>query len=402
MAGLAAAAELTQNGARVTLIEALSRLGGRIDGDMGASWMHDTLINPLVNTAIKIGLKLRYQETDYYSQEDGKLNDEMVGCLIDFEHQILLDFHEEKPRRKDISLKDYTSEFAAEFPFLTSKQRYLLPQIVRAISEHFIACEWTQIAASDGISGHTGRDLLIEEGYDKILEWVKNSIDWNLVDLYLNMKVTEITNNTVSVDRNGQTFSGDFVLCTLPLGQLSPILFKLELPGALRAAMKTPMANLGKVILEFPCRFWQSKGRQMIVTRSNGPPITICDNWPDKSRIMLITGPPLTHKLESNPDITWSEVKWALEIVRNNASLPVPNPISVSVSNWTVNPLFGGSYMGSTLDYDYSDCIQPFIDGVNQLRFAGEHTVFDGNGTVNGAYESGKREAHLMLEPYDI
>lgn len=402
VSGLAAASELTKNGAKITLIEACGRLGGRVNGDMGASWLHDTLINPLVDVALRLGLRLRYQEIDYYSLEDGRLDRETIGCLTDFEDQVFLDFHEEKPRREEASLKDYATEFANIWPILSEKQRRLLPQVVRAISEHFVAADWSMIPASEGFSGHTGRDLVVEDGLDRIVEWVKTSIDWSLVDLNLNTKVTSIGENEVFVDNPRRSFKADWILCTLPLGQISQDMFEAKLPGKLKSAMKTPMASLGKIILEFPHRFWQSKGRQMIVTRSDGAPITICDNWPEKSRVMLILGPPLTRKIEGRPEIAWAETKWALEVV---SALPghqaVPYPVSVAVSSWTMNPLFGGSYMGTQLGYSFSDSIQPFIDGAEHIRFAGEHTVFDGNGTIHGAYGSGKREALYMLESRD-
>ena len=72
MAGLGAARTLADGGARVTVIEARDRLGGRthtshlwpdLPVDMGASWIHGTKGNPVTDLALAQGLQLT--ATDY-------------------------------------------------------------------------------------------------------------------------------------------------------------------------------------------------------------------------------------------------------------------------------------------------------------------------------------------------
>jgi phytoene dehydrogenase-like protein len=72
MAGLAAARSLVDAGLRVRIIEARDRIGGRVYTDrdwgtpleMGASWIHGTTDNPLVELAQKARAELA--PTDYY------------------------------------------------------------------------------------------------------------------------------------------------------------------------------------------------------------------------------------------------------------------------------------------------------------------------------------------------
>ena len=60
LAGLAAASALARKGLEVEVIEARTRVGGRlhtVDGvDLGAHWIHGTEGNPITNLARRVGL----------------------------------------------------------------------------------------------------------------------------------------------------------------------------------------------------------------------------------------------------------------------------------------------------------------------------------------------------------
>ena len=68
------------------------------------------------------------------------------------------------------------------------------------------------------------------------------------------------------------------------------------------------------------------------------------------------------------------------------------------MTRWASDPLAGGSYSFLKLGSSPADHDHLAASLANKLFFAGEATNRDHSATVHGAYLSGIREAHRILE----
>lgn len=68
-------------------------------------------------------------------------------------------------------------------------------------------------------------------------------------------------------------------------------------------------------------------------------------------------------------------------------------------SSWTSDPYSRGSYTACKPGDDGWDMILAMNEGQDsRIRFAGEHTIMDGAGSVNGAWASGRNEADYVVK----
>jgi len=73
--------------------------------------------------------------------------------------------------------------------------------------------------------------------------------------------------------------------------------------------------------------------------------------------------------------------------------------VSIETTHWTQDPLAGyGSYSIEKVGDDPHILYDALEEHKGQrLQFAGEHCIFEGNGCVNGAFETGERAARNLL-----
>ena len=208
MAGLTVAARLTAAGTAVTVFEARDRLGGRIQTDrslgapvdLGATWIHGPEGNPL--TALADQSKMPRRETDdtIIVRGDGGRELGWLGAPSWLEE--IFQWTPTGAKRSDINAA-YLSEV---FP------RYGL--------------------------GYSGPDLLLPEGYDKILQSLAG--DYRV---RMSSPVARVESSSSGVKltlRAGQTEAFDAVIVTVPVGVLKAgaIAFDPPLPAAKQSAIE--------------------------------------------------------------------------------------------------------------------------------------------------------------------
>lgn len=88
-------------------------------------------------------------------------------------------------------------------------------------------------------------------------------------------------------------------------------------------------------------------------------------------------------------------MKPLLEVISNTENNEIPDPILVVHSSWIIDEFSEGSYSNVPFDETRESLVKPFEEGAphNGLFFAGEHTIVEGAGFVQGAWLSGKRAA---------
>ncbi|XP_031567611.1 lysine-specific histone demethylase 1A-like isoform X2 [Actinia tenebrosa] len=241
--------------------------------------------------------------------------------------------------------------------------------------------------------------------------------------------VTQSTNK--SSITTTQTFKGDAVLITLPLGVLKAhppaVQFHPALPEWKMAAVhRMGFGNLNKVVLCFDRIFWNPDtnlfGHVSGTTLNRGELFLFWNLYKAPVLISLVAGE-AANKLENVADDII--VGRAVAVLRGIfGPSNVPQPKKSVVTRWKSDEWSHGSYSyvaagSSGNDYDLmaSPVAPPPISAVTpgtpqppnppRVFFAGEHTIRNYPATVHGALLSGLREAGRIADqflglPYEV
>jgi len=244
MAGLAAAHQLAGAGKDVTIFEARDRIGGRLwtsdelgpPLDLGASWIHSPIGNPLTELADELGLaRVETDDSTAYRGGDGRLMDygEVPGWLED--------------------------EVETQ---------------VSAGADAELINEWAYWRGD----GFDGTDVIFPQGYSPILKAARGDFAVNLSSVVTACKWSdagvELTIRGAAAERY------DAVLVTVPLGVLKrgSIQFEPALPDRKqRAIERLGMGVLDKVYLKFDRAFWDEE--TWIGTPETGLPQGQFNQW---------------------------------------------------------------------------------------------------------------------------
>lgn len=291
-------------------------------------------------------------------------------------------------------------------PLISEYQKMLALQVCHEV-EHFVGMPWQDIPLSDGILSHAnGRDaFILGLGYRQVIDWLWSNIDHSKVEFKPSeevLRLKKVKEHCILVTTDQSEYEADYVVCTIPIGALklcqSTLFESLDIPNITKAIQKTNMAAFGKVIVEFPYIFWdEDRDMTFVIHESEGKTecATVVTPYNGIPALIVLTAPPLTQLVESEPQNAFRYIKWAFKHVGNGKT--VPEPTNVIVTDWTQNRFFMGSYSARSIGQSYDELVEPFIEGAQQLRFAGEHTVLEGAGCVHAAYNSGLREAEYIL-----
>ncbi|XP_063826810.1 lysine-specific histone demethylase 1A [Ostrinia nubilalis] len=268
----------------------------------------------------------------------------------------------------------------------------------------------------------TGNHLTVRNGYSCVPVALSEGLD-----IRLGTAVTEIEYYGPGVTvkavnpralNQPQTFKGDVVLCTLPLGVLKVavanngqnqqnfIKFDPPLPDWKVAAIKRlGYGNLNKVILCFERTFWDPSanlfGHVGTTTASRGELFLFWNLWSAPVLLALVAGEAAAVMENVTDDVIVGRCIAVLKSIFGHAA--VPQPKECVVTRWRADPFARGSYsfvaVGSSgTDYDLLAAPVPGSPGDNRLFFAGEHTMRNYPATVHGAFLSGLREAGRLAD----
>ncbi|MCX7924939.1 MAG: FAD-dependent oxidoreductase [Fimbriimonadales bacterium] len=191
----------------------------------------------------------------------------------------------------------------------------------------------------------------------------------------------------------------DFVLLTLPFTLLREVDLRVSLPPVKRRAInELGYGTNAKLILGFQSRFWRAQGL-------NGDFFTdepFQSGW-DSSRLQAGTAGSLTLFLGGTPGV---QVGSGTPQSQAAAFLPgvervFPGATAQYTGNavrfhWPSYPFAKGSYACWKVG-QYTSIAGAEFEPVGQLFFAGEHTSIDFQGYMNGAAETGRRAAQLIV-----
>ena len=410
-AGLAAAGRLTANGYTVLVLEARSRIGGRMDTstawpdlplDLGASWIHGHVGNPLTAIANKLGIKRvpTYGNKDVLLRPGGAHADAAFDTLYKQAVDIVSKARAAANHlNKDISLADaVTAYLGRNYP--TGDALVALNYYVNSIIEQEYAADWTKLSAwnYDDDGGFPGYDVLLKGGYVQIANYLATGLN-----IQLNQQVSAIawSDTGVTVTTRTGSFAAPTCIVTLPLGilQSGAITFTPALPAAQQTALgKLSMGLLNKCYLRFPKAFWPKQSDWLeYLTLTKG----IWAEWvslePGFKQPVLVGFNAGTEALAIERQDDATTVAGAMTALRSMFGNAIPDPLGYQITRWSQDPYTLGSYSYEPPGSSRATRAVLTRAFSPALFLAGEATHPKYPATVHGAYLSGQRAAGQVI-----
>lgn len=419
MAGLATANALFHAGVECVILEARDRIGGRlhtvdvggVPTDMGGSWIHTPVGNPMRRFADQAGVPCRdgnaLRHTIGYDRAerrrlapdefDATLAVMFDGFPAEFERlRAELGPHASaaegidrfigeagmgaaESRRARIALRSYVSADASDLPERQSMRWF-----------------WQE----DEYGGDHLGDVPVG-GYRRLVEAMGGGLTIRLETVVTTVEVTQSGVRVETAD--GSAELGSHVVCTLPLGVLKhgSVRFEPALPGErLDAIERLGFGRFEKIAASFDEPFWQAAGMPHLMSYPEDPDDLA--SWilgqdatgAGPALVMLVHHANSDRVLRQAPE---AAAGWMLDVVSEAIGQPCPTPTAVVTSSWGTDPHSLGSYSHITPEASPDDMDHLGRPHLGRLLFAGEATIPLRLGYADGAMQSGIREAKRLL-----
>jgi monoamine oxidase len=409
-AGLMAAAQLLKQGNRVTILEANDRLGGRIHTirnaafkrpvEAGCEFVHGDL--PLTVQLLKAAniefRTVRGTMTRVGNDGEWKTQDDFtVGWkeLIEQMNEVTDDVTVDEFLQRNFSddkfkqLRTSVLRFAEGFDLADTSKASVL-----ALREEWMEEEDQQYRVPGG------NDQLIHY-LEKQCHEANGVIHTSAIVTSINWKRDEVT----VVAQNGQTYHGNKVIVTVPLGVLqaepAPIKFQPVIGEYVDASKKIGFGSVIKVLLQFKQSFWEEKKKNIGFLFANTPIPTWWTQLPsDYALLTGWAGGPQAWMLETRDDTTIQQ--FALQSLSTIFKMRVDDLEGLltasQIANWRNDSFTRGGYSYCTVESVKAQNLfnTPIQD---TIFFAGE-AFYNGPspGTVEAALASARNVAERLMQ----
>ncbi|KAG6456712.1 hypothetical protein O3G_MSEX009889 [Manduca sexta] len=445
-AGTTAASTLAKAGKKVLALEAMDRVGGRVntvpfgDGlvELGAEWMHGTYPSRVFDAAVKTNIPLLTQSLDFkiYNSDGSSADHHVIQDLMEYG----LDAADHPPAVPEPmgqyiwrKMLEYMNE---KYPHLSKNTKFLdslLFYMDLVVNSYESSNNWNDVSTASRytkLEGHqhiSWHKLGYKTFFEILLNTYNNGPGYPNLDIALNKEVSRITwprqpaEDAVVSCSDGSVYRARSVIVTVSLGVLKERhanLFSPKLPEKKVSAISNlSIGVMDKIILRFDRAWWPSGATffGFLWDKETREKVPQKDEWVTKiyaascplgnlKALTLWTTGDIGILVETLPeDLVKSKV---MELLRRfmGKNIDIPEPIGIIRSNWYSNPYTRGSYTYDnllTVQYPNSrvDLGEPLVDSAGNPRvlFAGEATNLTQFSTVHGASETGYKEAIRLL-----
>ena len=403
ISGLAAAKKLKENGFNVIVLEAQSKVGGRLKTnrslgvafDEGASWIHGTAGNPITPLAQQAGMNTAFTDDESILAYDigGVLHSDSNFSDTEDKFYTVL----ETLKNNGSSTKSFETVFNELYP------TYCNDRLWKFFLSTYLTFDTGDLNMLSSLLYNEGEEFGGEErisvnGYDTIPSYLAIGLN-----VQLNQKVTKIdySNTKILVSHNGTVTEADYVLVTVPLGVLkaNKIDFVPSLPNTKQNAIQKVGVNcVNKFLLTWETAFWDDE--QYICYTPDIKDkfnyfVNVKKYQPTVNALMTFAYADKARQTENMTDqqIIEEIMTHLRDIYGNN----IPYPKNILRTKWQTNEYSYGSYSYTAVGTEmrHFDDLAEEID--DKIFFAGEHTEIDYFSTAHGAYLSGIREADKII-----
>lgn len=411
LAGLAVARELQRRGHEVVVVEARERVGGRIwtstqwpdiPLDLGATWIHGVMGNPLTGLAEEIQasrIVTSYERATTYNTSGQPLSRVEAKHREQLRKQVFRAVKKAQAQAADTSIRQAIAPVMRQFDDSSEAYRFINFILSGEIEQEYSGSAARLSAHGyDSIKEFGGDDALFVHGFRIITEFLAGGLNIELGQI-----VHEIQwdSSPVRVVTRKSEFVADHVVVTLPLGvlQAQQVRFSPQLPGNKQdAVVKLGMGVLNKCYLRFQDTFWPADVDWLEYVSAKHGEWTEWVSFKRAADMPILLG---FNAADRGREIeAWSDqqiVTSAMQTLKTIFSARIPEPIDYQITRWATDPFALGSYsynaVGSTPNMR-KVLAAPLS---KKLFFAGEASHKDYFGTAHGAYLSGLRAAKEIL-----
>jgi monoamine oxidase len=400
-AGLSAARVLSGAGKRIAILEARSRLGGRIA----------SLLVPTLPVPIELGAEFIHGEfastfsiTDAAPLIVGELPDDHWWVVngkkqkIDFWSQINKVRSRIRHLRTDISF----DEFLRRQKGLSPRLREMACRFVEGYHAAHAERMSTKVLemSDEEQEGEGNRQFRLAGPQSGILDFLRAGLDPDKTQIFLETPVTRVewSPGSVTVHANGRRFRAKSLVITIPIGvwKAKTIEFDPPLHEKESAIEKLETGHVVKIVFHFrerffdQCNFLHTEDRFMQTWWTTAPfRSPILTGWAGGRAAEALSA--------EGPD---ARLDRALDSLAKAWSMPrrkVDDLLAATfMHDWQADPWSRGAYSYSGVGgaHAHDALAKPLR---KTLFFAGEATSSDQTGTVAGAIDSGRRAARELL-----
>lgn len=429
ISGLAAACQLQHFGIKTTVLEAKDRIGGRISDDFsfgptvgkGAQILNGCVNNPLIVLSYQIGIPIKeISEKCYLINKTGQQVDDKIDSQMDFHFNAILDIIADWRRNKDpvqdLSLLDKFRETHQHF--LDESQLSFTNEQETLLNFHIGNLEYACGASLSNVSTlhwdqnedfpqFSGRNVLFVNGFSPILEKMTECLD-----IVYNTQITSIEykDKVVVTSADGQTWTGDKVIVTLPLAILKSDAVKFSPPlpqNKYTAIQQLGTGNTEKVFLQFRERFWSDISLEFFGSVETnfdrrglfGVFYDLTTEQGCENDVYVLSTHISGDGINLIKDKTEEEIiTLCMETLRELfPKKKVPEPVKYLVTRWYKDNhiKMAYSYIPIGAKGEMYDELAAEVE--DKIFFAGEATNRQNPQSVTGAYLSGLREAEKVF-----
>lgn len=419
LAGLTAANALVHAGVETIVLEARERVGGRAHTvdlrgsavDLGASWIHAPVGNPLAQWADEVGVIRRPANV----LEDARIWDPAAGLIPDSQADNLRDIVTTGLFGSiDALVRDLGRDMPMDRAIEVCVDRSVADgrasrEHVRSLLRAFVEQDGGAVASDVAIGSFPAATFEYDGdylgdmplgGYRALVQPLAAGID-----VRLGRPVTAIQESPTGVlvsDALGSVEEGSHAIVTVPLAVLRAggIRFEPQLPDArLEAIRRLAVGRFEKLALSFDSAFWSDAGfSSFLALASDGHRVPALFLGLDRVLeapvlIAFAFGSAVGAVAEGTVDEAAGRM---LEVLSRATGVRVPVPTAMVRTDWAADPFALGGYAyvpRSARRQDLDELGRP----AGRVLFAGEATSSARVGYADGAMSSGAREAMRLL-----
>lgn len=403
VSGLTAAQALTRAGAKVQVLEARDRLGGRVwtpqlrgvPIDAGASWIHGLMGNPILGWARRTGSKIQLT-----TQDQGMVFDpsghQVAPAEVEARRARLEALFETWAESElDMSLEQ---ALAAEAPEILEDP--LSNMLLAVNGEFWGGGSLRRMGARfwDYGTGFGAGDAILPEGCSRLLEPLASGLQ---IQLECPVERVQVFDRSVKLHTRRGELEADRLVVTLPLGVLKSgdVEFEPAWPVERQQALeRTAVGVVNKVALVFERAFWPVDSHFFAMP---GTPRGRFDLFLNlrafTPHICLVSyavgdeGSALEHATDEDL------LEWACAPLRRMFPGEFEPPTDFFRTGWGNDRWARGAYSYFAVESRLEDFLAIARPLGQRVFFAGEHTCPQFGATVHGAYLSGLRAAGEVL-----
>jgi monoamine oxidase len=408
-AGLMAAKDLSAAGKAVIILEANSRLGGRIytledeafiePVEAGAEFIHGKLPLTLellkqakIDTRPSEGKMMHVQKGEWKTENEAEEGwDEVMKRMNEVSRDMSLAkflqtyFCDEKY----VGIRRWIQSFAEGFDLADIDQASTI-----ALRE-----EWK----------HQERQSRVAGGYQRLIDFLEKECEINHCIIHTSTVVKALhwrKNNVTIITADGETFAGKKAIITVPLGILqcmnneeAAITFTPSLDEYHAAANKIGYGTVVKVLMQFKHSFWDVKNKKLGFILSDEKIPTWWTQYPNGFPLLTgwLSGAKAKRLALEEEDIMELSIKSLSSIFKMEVSSLKDELTAWKVIDWMKEPFAAGAYSYSTVE---TPVARRFLNQpIEQTIFFAGEALYEGimQGTVEAALASGREVAKKII-----